>query len=321
MADNTEFNTDNKKVWRGIKEDPKSGKYILYITETNQHAFNSIDEAVNYMTRDVNKSASLDTNIFVSAKSNNEGGVQRGQENLEGLKQVEIVRRLLQNKETGEWMVKEKVRSNVISDDAPSAKSDYKKLDQKSVRENATEKQDTFDTDLGDETTLKTDLEKHDKYLKDKSEKEQVKTSSLNYQPLGTCIHCGTSIYPPCSAEYSMDYWLDRDIPADTYCPCCGYGLWGRDNFKYNKNEQSVDNLMLGYGDSKSLPKGLVTAKLKSGYTNLQEAQDFAKRNEDWTSDEIEDFIKSHFTDFSEDYSEEDFKEVTGMTKEEWDNK
>lgn len=252
MADNTEFNTENKKVWRGIKEDPKSGKYILYITETTQHAFNSIDEAVNYMTR----SSSFKGTMEVYAKSNNESGVQRGQENLEGLKQVEIVRRLIQNKDTGEWFVKEKRRYNVISDDAPSAKSDYKKLDQKSVRENATEKEDTFDTDLGDSTTLKTDLDKYDKYVKDKKENQQSKKSSLNYQPLGTCAHCGTSIYPPCSAEYAMDYWLDRDIPADTYCPCCGYGLWGRDSFKYKRNEQSVDNLMLGYGDSKSiLPK------------------------------------------------------------------
>lgn len=315
MADNTEFGTDTKKVWRGVKEDPKSGKYILYITETTQRAFNSIDEAVNFMTRDVNKSSSLSNNLTVEAKSNNEGGVQRGQENLEGLKQVEIVRRLVQDKASGDWVVKEKVRSNLIKDDSQDVKRDYKKLDQKSVREEVTEKQDIFDTDLGDETTLKTDLEKYDRQ---QQEKKQSKTSSL--KPLGACAHCGASIYPPCSAEYAMDYWLDRDIPADTYCPCCGYGLWGKDNFKFNKNEQSVDNLMLDYGDSKSVPVQVLkptTADLKYGYFNKEEAKEFVKRNLDWTANEIEDFLIKYYT---KNYTEDDFKAITDMTKEDWDS-
>lgn len=42
---------DDVKRWKGMREDPTSGKYIVYITETTEHIYDNLDDAVNFMTR------------------------------------------------------------------------------------------------------------------------------------------------------------------------------------------------------------------------------------------------------------------------------
>lgn len=49
-------NTNNKqdedsdvKKWKGMKEDPKSGKFIVYITESEEYVFDSAEQAIDFM--------------------------------------------------------------------------------------------------------------------------------------------------------------------------------------------------------------------------------------------------------------------------------
>jgi hypothetical protein len=37
--------------WKGMQEDPKTGKYIVYITEREEHVFDSSDSAVDFLKR------------------------------------------------------------------------------------------------------------------------------------------------------------------------------------------------------------------------------------------------------------------------------
>lgn len=37
------------KKWKGMKEDPKTGKFIVYITESEEFVFDSPDEAIDFM--------------------------------------------------------------------------------------------------------------------------------------------------------------------------------------------------------------------------------------------------------------------------------
>lgn len=42
---------DDVKRWKGMREDPSSGKYIVYITETEEHIFDNPNDAIDYLVR------------------------------------------------------------------------------------------------------------------------------------------------------------------------------------------------------------------------------------------------------------------------------
>ena len=80
----TSFKEDNQnKRWKGIKQDPRSGKFIVYITESSERLFDDINSAVDFMVQ-----ASYGYAIEKTAGAPEFGGVERGQDNLEGVKQV-----------------------------------------------------------------------------------------------------------------------------------------------------------------------------------------------------------------------------------------
>lgn len=39
------------KKWKGMREDPSSGKFVVYITETEEHIFDNITDATNFLTK------------------------------------------------------------------------------------------------------------------------------------------------------------------------------------------------------------------------------------------------------------------------------
>lgn len=223
-ANKSNSNSD-KKVWKGVKQDPKSGKFIVYITESNERVFPTLDEAVNHLVE-----ASYSNYITKEAGSPEYSGVERGQKNLDGVKQVQITRKLVQDSTTGDWKVKERRRYDVIKQDADDAKSTWKNINEE--KEEAKEIENPFD--------------ESNKNVEDSKEKEVEKESSLNkdfkLEPLCKCSHCGAFIFPP-----NMDYYFDRQNLADAYCPACGYGLDEMGNTNWQDNTQSVDSLIKGY--------------------------------------------------------------------------
>lgn len=227
---------DSGKVWKGIKQDPRSHKYIVYITESSERLFDDIDSAVDYMVE-----AESNSNIEKTAGSPEFSGVERGQGNLTGVKQVQITRKIRQDKNTGKWKVSERVRTDLIEDTKDDAKHAYKNID--------TEKLDADEIkpieELKEEEKKEKEQEKEQGF-ENKEEPIEDKESSYkeyDFEPICSCKHCGASIYPPSS--YSMDAWLNKQVPADAYCPCCGYGLM--DICKLN--EQSLDKLLEGYNE------------------------------------------------------------------------
>lgn len=218
QVNNTNFSEDDKnKRWKGIKQDARSGKFIVYITESSERLFDDIDSAVDYMVK-----AAKEVNITKTAGSPEFSGVERGQKNIDGVKQVQITRKLVQDKATGQWKVKERVRTDVIKEDDESAKDAYQNIDQ--------EKLDADEIKSVEE--IKTEDKEQAKEHEDFVEKES------SFEPVATCSHCGCAIYP-----YSIsDEVFDRQQLADAYCPACGYGLG-----EAQPNEQSVDNLIKGY--------------------------------------------------------------------------
>ena len=223
------------KRWKGLKQD-SSGKYLVYITDTTERLFEDLDEAVKYL-----KEAAMKEDIKKEASSEN-AVVQRGQENLEGLKEV-IVRRKLVQTADGRYKVMETKRYNMKSDDSESAKT---KLRNPEVAKEQTE-------ELPEEDAFK-DVKDEIGGTEGKKQKRDYshKTSALKYGPVGSCMQCKCQIFPP---NTDMDYWFNRQLPADLYCPVCGYGIGTPGNFNYNNakmNEQSVDNLVKVYAEDKN---------------------------------------------------------------------
>ena len=204
-----DLTNNNHKRWKGMKVDPKTGQYIVYITDSTDRAFGSIDEAVAYMTKANSKS-----NISVEAGSPEFSGVQRGQDNIDGVKQVTITRKLVETGD-GDWKVKEKVRTDLIKGNEESAKSAYKNIDD--AKEEAEYVENPFE---GDE--------------------EEVKKES-SVESIGTCANCGASIYPPNVTSQDMEPWFNRQIPADLLCPACGYGIGEPTNFIYSNDKLNED--------------------------------------------------------------------------------
>lgn len=42
---------EDVKKWKGMREDPSSGKFVVYITETEEHIFDNITDATNFLTK------------------------------------------------------------------------------------------------------------------------------------------------------------------------------------------------------------------------------------------------------------------------------
>lgn len=230
MPTETHFGDANKsksnkgtKEWKGIKQDQKSGKFIVYITESEEHAFPNLPDAVNYLVQ-----SSYSNYIKKEAGSPEYSGVERGQKNLEGVKQVQITKKLVQDSTTGDWKVKERKRYDVIKPDAPSAGKTLNNINEE--KDEAEEIENPFD--------------ESNKSVEDSKEveKESSFDKEFKLEPLCKCSHCGASIFPP-----NMDYYFDRQNLADAYCPACGYGLDEMGNTNWQDNTQSVDNLIKGY--------------------------------------------------------------------------
>lgn len=49
--DTSSTGDDDTKRWKGMREDPATGKYVVYITETEEHIYDNLDDAVSFMTR------------------------------------------------------------------------------------------------------------------------------------------------------------------------------------------------------------------------------------------------------------------------------
>lgn len=227
----TSFSEDDKnKRWKGLKQDAKSGKYIVYITESSERLFDDIDSAVDYMVK-----AGYKSSIEKTAGSPEFSGVERGQKNIDGVKQVQITRKLVQDKATGQWKVKERVRTDVIKDDDKSAKDAYINIDQEKLDADEIK---SFD-ELKNEDKEKSKEEKLNNTESGESvEKESSYDNEFDFEEIAKCSHCGCNIYP-----YSIDdATFDRDSLAEAFCPACGYGL-----SEAQINEQSVDNLIKGY--------------------------------------------------------------------------
>lgn len=219
---NTSKENESKR-WKGLKED-STGKFLVYVTDTHEKLFDDLDSAVAYL-----KEAAKKEDLKKQASTEN-AVEQRGQENLEGLKEVITKRKLVQTAD-GKYKVTESKRYNMKSDDSEDAKAKLKNVDtaREQVKVNPKEEKEPLEE------------------IKDTTEESLGKKSSLNYGPIGTCLHCHASIYPP---NTDMDYWFNRQIPADLYCPACGYGIGTPGNFNYANalmNEQSVDNLTKEY--------------------------------------------------------------------------
>ena len=292
-VDINEFDRNNNnagkesKRWKGLKQD-SSGKYLVYVTDTSERLFEDLDSAVQYL-----KEAAIKEDIKKEASKEN-AVVQRGQENLDGLKEV-ITRKKLVQTADGRYKVMESKRYNMKSDDSTDAKNKLRNVDRAKEQAEELPEEDAF-KDVKNEIPGSTEGKKQKRDL-------SHKTSSIKYGPVGTCLNCHCQIFPP---NTDMDHWLNRQLPADLYCPVCGYGIGTPGNFNYDNavmNEQSVDNLIKGA----SLTEEEIT-KVRDSYkgTNPQ----------DFTSQDIENDIKFDFPN----YEESDFERVTGMSKDKYDS-
>lgn len=226
----TSYSEDNQtKRWRGVKEDPRSGKFIVYITESSERLFDDIYSAIEYMV-----SASPIVHIKKTAGAPEYSGQERGQDNIEGVKEITKKYKLVLDKATGKWKVKESMRTDMLESDETSAAEAYRNVEEEKMKAEPIKPVDQY-------------LEEQQEGQKEKAQEtkqttEDVKnvesSAEIEYGPVAKCGHCGCAIYP-----YSIsDEVFDRQQLADAYCPACGYGLG-----EAQPNEQSVDNLIKGY--------------------------------------------------------------------------
>lgn len=235
QINNTNFSEDDKnKRWKGLKQDAKSGKYIVYITESSERLFDDIDSAVDYMVK-----AGYNQSLVKTAGSPEFSGVERGQKNIDGVKQVQITRKLVQDKATGQWKVKERVRTDVIKEDDESAKEAYKNIDQEKLDADEIKSVEEIKQEDKEQAKEKAEEVKLDETAEEKPvEKESSYDNEFDFEEIAKCSHCGCNIYP-----YSIDdATFDRESLANAFCPSCGYGLG-----EAQINEQSLDNLIKGY--------------------------------------------------------------------------
>lgn len=223
---NTSYSEDNqKKRWRGVKEDPRSGKFIVYITESSERLFDDIDSAINYMV-----SASPIVYITKTAGAPEYSGQERGQDNIEGVKEITKRYKLVLDKDTGKWKVKESTRTDMLESDENAAAEAYRNVEEEKMKAEPIKPVEQYLEEKQEEQKEKEETSTEDKKVESSVE--------VDYGPVAKCGHCGCAIYP-----YSVsDEAFDRQQLADAYCPACGYGLG-----EAKPNEQSVDNLIKGY--------------------------------------------------------------------------
>ena len=228
----TSYSEDNQtKRWRGVKEDPRSGKFIVYITESSERLFDDIDSAIEYMV-----SASPIVHITKTAGAPEYSGQERGQDNIEGVKEITKKYKLVLDKETGKWKVKESMRTDMLESDETSAAEAYRNVEEEKLKAEPIKPVDQYIEEAQEEQKAKQEEKKDEKQVQPI---EDVESSlEMDFEPVAKCAHCGCSIYP-----YSIsDEAFDRQQLADAFCPACGYGLGNA-----QPNEQSVDNLIKGY--------------------------------------------------------------------------
>lgn len=293
-AQPTQSQDNDTKKWKGLKE--KDGNYIVYITESSERVFNSIDEAVKYMTSAAIKETLIRTANFSRVKlrkmsreelivefkkiagSPEFPGVQRGQENIDGVKQITKTYKLVEGPD-GEFKVKETIRTDIAKDTSSEASNALKNIEQE--KEEATYVENPFKEEVKKESFVKSGAEVFEAqpshyfvYVSCESEEEKKQvlealsaydkvtvdedgyvvvtvftdegeqgaidsvknwlagrninltssvsakeSSVLAYSSIGNCAKCNAYIYPP-----DMGNWFNRQIPAETFCPSCGYG-------------------------------------------------------------------------------------------------
>lgn len=49
QQNNKQDEDSDVKKWKGMKEDPKTGKFIVYITESEEFVFDSAEQAIDFM--------------------------------------------------------------------------------------------------------------------------------------------------------------------------------------------------------------------------------------------------------------------------------
>ena len=126
----TSYNEDNQnKVWRGLKQDPRSGKFIVYITESAERLFDDIDSAIKYMV-----TASVFSHITKTAGSPEYSGQERGQDNIKGVKEITKTLKLVFDKEKRQWKVKESKRTDLIEPDGDNAAATYRNIKEEKTK-------------------------------------------------------------------------------------------------------------------------------------------------------------------------------------------
>lgn len=240
LRDNIITKEDGDLYNQAINQALKDEGWKQYLLEENIITQEDIDNIKNNQSEP--KEALRKMNFKKEASKENTV-VQRGQENLDGLKEV-ITRRKLVQTADGRYKVMESKRYNMKSDDSNDAKNKLRNIDVAKEQTEELPQEDAF-KDVKDEIGG----------TEGKKQKRDLshKTSALQYGPVGTCIKCHCQIYPP---NTDMDYWFNRQLPTDLYCPVCGYGIGTPGNFNYNNakmNEQSVDNLVKVYASTKKI--------------------------------------------------------------------
>ena len=161
--------------------------------------------------------ASVFSHITKTAGSPEYSGQERGQDNIEGVKEITKKYKLVLDKSTGKWKVKESKRTDLIERDENSAADAYRNIEEEKFKAEPITPVDQY-------------LEEQQEGQKEKAQEtkqttEDVKnvesSAEIEYGPVAKCGHCGCEIYP-----YSISNEVfDRQQLADAYCPACGYRL------------------------------------------------------------------------------------------------
>lgn len=244
----------NKAINQAINQAIKDEEWKQYLLEENIITQEDINNINNNQGEP--KEALRKMNFKKEASKEN-AVVQRGQENLDGLKEV-ITRKKLVQTADGRYKVMESKRYNMKSDDSTDAKNKLRNIDIAKEQTDELPEEDAF-KDVKNEIPGSTEGKKQKRDL-------SHKTSSIKYGPVGTCLNCHCQIFPP---NTDMDHWLNRQLPADLYCPVCGYGIGTPGNFNYNNaamNEQSVDNLVKIYAEDSLNKKSILRENGQEGH-------------------------------------------------------
>ena len=111
------------KRWKQMQFDETTGKYIVSLTERTSEVFSNIEDAVAFM-----KKSGITPLIQKEAGSHENSGVQRGQTEIEGLKEVKTKDKLIKTPED-KWKVETTVRSDMIYPNESAAKTAFNEIE------------------------------------------------------------------------------------------------------------------------------------------------------------------------------------------------